>query len=255
MAEPLTKKQKPILDFIKYFSKKKGYSPTHEEIGKKFKLSVSSINQYLTALKEKGYIQKDKGRARSIKISETESMVRIPLLGTIAAGKPIEAIENTEPLKIPKSMLSKSGRHYALKVAGDSMLKEGIFNGDTVIVREQPVVENGETAVAYLPDKNEATLKKIYSEGNRIRLQPANPTMKPFYEKNVQIQGKVINVIRNLEEKKDVKEKSEENIERRKDKTAKNENLNKYLNKVFLGDVMELLKRLPNKSVDMVFGD
>jgi SOS regulatory protein LexA len=122
--------------------------------------------------------------------------VEIPLLGIIPAGGPIEPIEDPEPLQVPQQMLSKSGRHYALKVSGTSMIEEGISDGDIIIVREQPSVENGEKAVAYLPDKNSVTLKKIYKEKSRIKLVPANKTMEPFYEKNVEIQGKVIGVLR-----------------------------------------------------------
>lgn len=199
---PLTKKQKAIFDFIQDFQKKNGYPPTLEEIGRKFKLSsVATVHQHLDVLRKKGYIQRDKGRARSIELykkSALEALTEIPLLGVITAGKPVEAIENPEPLQVPKNMLSKTGRHYALKVQGDSMIEEGIFNGDTVIVREQPTVERGETAVAYLPDSNEATLKKIYPEKNRIRLQPANPKLKPFFETNVEIQGKVVGILRKI---------------------------------------------------------
>ena len=197
----LTKNQKAILDFIKSFQKNKGYPPTLEEIGKKFKLSSPATSyQYINTLRKKGYVQRKKGYARSIEIyqNNTSDLVEIPLLGIIAAGKPIEAIQNPEPLEVPRSMLSKTGRHYALRVEGNSMIKEGISNGDTIIVREQPAVENGESAIAYLPDRNEATLKKIYKEKNRVRLQPANPEMKPFYEKNVEIQGKVIGVLRKI---------------------------------------------------------
>ena len=197
----LTRNQKAILDFIKSFQKAKGYPPTLEEIGKKFKLSSpATVHQYLSVLCKKGYVQRQKGHARSIEIFQngTSDLVEIPLLGIIAAGKPVEAIQNPEPIQVPKNMLSKSGRHYALKVEGNSMMNEGISDGDTVIVREQPVVENGESAVAYLPDSNEATLKKIYKEKNRIRLQPANPEMKPFYKKNVEIQGKVVGVLRKI---------------------------------------------------------
>lgn len=197
----LTKKQKAILDFVKSFQKEKGYPPTLEEIGKKFGLSsVSTVYQYLDVLRKKGYVQRKKGHARSVKLyqGDNNNLVEIPLLGIITAGKPVEPIRNPEPLQVPKSMLSKTGRHYALKVTGSSMIDEYIFDGDTVIVREQPIVESGETAVAYLPDKNEATLKKIYQEKNRIRLQPANPNIKPFYETNVEIQGKVIGVLRKM---------------------------------------------------------
>jgi repressor LexA len=197
----LTKKQKAILDFIKSFQKTKGYPPTLEEIGKKFKLSsVATVHQYLSVLRKKGYVQRQKGHARSIELFQNSKsdLVEIPLMGIITAGKPIEAIANPEPIEVPKNMLSKTGRHYALRVEGNSMINEGISDGDNVIIREQAVVDNGESAVAYLPDKNEATLKKIYKEKNRIRLQPANPEMKPFYEKNVEIQGKVVGVLRKV---------------------------------------------------------
>ena len=201
--DSLTKKQKAILDFVQKFQKEKGYSPTLEEIGKRFKLSsVGTVYQYLDALRKKGYIQRNKGHARSIepyKRSGTGPLVEIPLLGVIAAGKPIEAIEDPQPLQVPKDMLAKTGRHYALRVQGDSMVgKDGIFDGDVVIVREQQTVDPGETGIAYLPEKNEVTLKKIYPEKDRIRLQPANPSFKPFYENNVKIQGKVVGILRKI---------------------------------------------------------
>ena len=198
--DSLTKKQKAILDFVQKFQKEKGYSPTLEEIGKRFKLSsVGTVYQYLDALRKKGYIQRNKGHARSIepyKRSGTGPLVEIPLLGVITAGKPIEPIQDPKPIQVPNDMLAKTGRHYALRIRGNSMIMEGIRDGDVVIVREQPTVERGEAAVAYLPDRNEATLKKIYPEKNRIRLQPANPELEPFYETNVEIQGKVVGVLR-----------------------------------------------------------
>ncbi len=117
-------------------------------------------------------------------------------MGFIAAGGPIEAIRNPEPIEVPRSMLSRDANHYALKVSGVSMIEEGIADGDIVIVREQPTVDNGEKAVAYLPNRDTVTLKKIYREKSRIKLVPANATMKPFYERNVEIQGKAIGVLR-----------------------------------------------------------
>ena len=128
--------------------------------------------------------------------NQKSDLVEIPLLGLIPAGGPIEAIANPEPIEVPCSMLSKGANHYALKVSGTSMIEEGISDGDIVIVREQPTVEEGEKAVAYLPDKDAVTLKKIYHEKNKIKLVPANKTMEPFYEKNVEVQGKVIGVLR-----------------------------------------------------------
>ena len=122
-------------------------------------------------------------------------MINIPLLGLIAAGQPIEAIENKETIAVPQNRLPRFGEFYALRVIGDSMIKEGIFDCDVVIVREQPAVENGETAVDIIND-NEVTLKKVYKEKNRFRLQPANPKLKPIFVKNLEIRGKAISVIR-----------------------------------------------------------
>ena len=118
-------------------------------------------------------------------------------MGTIAAGEPIEAIEDPETITVAKKQLSSSGRHFALRVRGNSMIEEGIFDGDVVLVREQPTAENGETVVAVI-DQNEATLKRLYREKNRIRLQPANQSMPPLYPNEVEIRGKVISVIRNF---------------------------------------------------------
>lgn len=197
-----SKKQKEVLDFVNNFQKKKGYPPSLKEIASYFEISIPTVHQHLKYLKNKGLINKKKGKKRSLEIYSPpkNELVRIPLLGTISAGGPIEPIENPEPLDVPKHMLSKSGRHYALKVSGTSMMEkeEGIFDGDIVIVREQPVVENGEKAVAYLPGENKVTLKKIYKEKNRIRLQPANKDMDPLYAKNVEVQGKVISVLRKM---------------------------------------------------------
>ena len=117
-------------------------------------------------------------------------------MGLIPAGGPIEAIRDPEPIEVPRSMLSSGANYYALKVTGRSMIEEGISDGDIVIIREQQTVDDGEKAVAYMPDRNEVTLKKIYKEKNRIKLVPANRYMNPFYETNVEIQGKVVGVIR-----------------------------------------------------------
>jgi len=201
----LTKRQKQILDHIKRFIKEKGYSPSLEEIRKHFRLaSRSTIHHHIETLKEKGYLNKLDYQARTIELSNNRksfSLLEIPLLGTIAAGEPIEAIEDPEMIKVPKSQLSKSGEHYALRVQGDSMIDEGIFDGDTVIIRKQPDAENGETVVALIND-NEVTLKKIYKEKNGFRLQPANSSIKPIFAKELVIQGKVMSVIRNFEELK-----------------------------------------------------
>ena len=253
----LTKRQKQVLDFIKSFTDKKGYAPSLEEITKHLRLSsVSTAHYHILRLEKEGYIKRFKNKPRAIELREKtkrEELVKIPLVGTIAAGEPIEAIEDPETIKVPKSQLSKSGEHYALKVQGDSMIDEGIRDGDIVIIRKQPDAENGETVVALL-DNNEVTLKKIYREKNRFRLQPANPNLKPIYAKELILQGKVITVIRKFEEleEKIISEKVE--LEENK-KSREQEELGKYLNKVYLGDVMDLLKKLPDRSVDMIFGD
>jgi repressor LexA len=198
MYKTLTKRQKEVLDFIKKFVSKKGYPPTLEEIRDGLNLSaVSTIHQHIETLVEKGYLQKSENYSRAIELNKkSRHFATIPLLGIIPAGGPLEAIRNPEPIEVPRSMLSNSGKFYALKVSGTSMIEEGISDGDIVIVKEQPVVENGEKAVAYLPDKNTVTLKKLYREKNRIKLVPANKTMRPFYEKNIEVQGKVVGVLR-----------------------------------------------------------
>ncbi|MFH1769176.1 MAG: transcriptional repressor LexA [Parcubacteria group bacterium] len=195
----LTKRQKEILDFIESFSLKYGYSPTLEEIAKHLGVSsVGTIHEHLKKLELKKYV-KLTGQPRGIGVVDTGSMVDIPLLGLIAAGEPIEAISNPGTVAVARSMISKRGSYYALEVQGDSMAtKDGIFNGDIVIIRNQSTINDGEIAVAYLPDRNEATLKKIYKTKNAIKLQPANPAYKPIMVKNVNIQGRVVGVIRKI---------------------------------------------------------
>ena len=194
----LTKKQKKVLEYIEGYSQKNGYSPSHDEVRKHFRLSsVSTISHYVNILEEKGYITREKNSARAVEIGPRDGVVHIPFKGYIAAGRPIEAIEEYETVAVPKNLLSSSGQHFALGVKGDSMIDEGIFDGDTVIIRKQSTVENGETAVALI-NGNEVTLKKIFQEKTRIRLQPANPLLKPLYVRNVIIQGKVVSSLRNF---------------------------------------------------------
>ena len=209
----LTKRQKEILDYIKEYIKEKDYSPSLEEIGRRFKLSsLGTVHQHIENLTEKGFLRKLENHPRSIELNKKEkgsSLVEIPLLGTIAAGQPMEAVEVPEKIEVPASQLSKSGKHFALRVQGDSMIDEGIFDGDTVIIRKQPTAENGETVVALL-NGDEVTLKKIYKENNGFRLQPANPNIKPIFTKEITIQGKVITVIRNFKELKETVKNNKE---------------------------------------------
>jgi len=194
----LTKKQKNVLIFVEVYRDKKGYSPSLEEIRKHFGLSsVSTAHHYIKKLQEAGYLKKESNQPRAINIFD-EPIIQISLVGNIAAGQPIEAIEDLqETISIPSQGLNANENYYALRVKGDSMVDEGIFDGDTVIIKKQSVAENGQTVVAIIDD-NEATLKKIYREDSRFRLQPANQTMLPFYRDEVEVRGVVINIIRNF---------------------------------------------------------
>lgn len=198
MSTRPSKRQAEVLKFIEDFQNNHQYSPSLAEIAEYFNVSIPTVHQHVSSLKEKRLLTADKGKRRSIGIinEAQEGAATIPLMGLIAAGGPIEPIRNPEPFRVPKSMLSGGSKHYALRVSGTSMIEEGISNGDVVIVREQQTVENGEKAVAYLPDKNTVTLKRLYREGGKVKLVPANQYMEPFYEKHVEVQGKVIGVMR-----------------------------------------------------------
>ncbi len=193
-----SKRQVEILRFITEFQKKNGYPPSLAEIAKNFDISAPTVHQHVAYLRKKKLLISEKGKRRSIRALNDQSndLVEIPLMGIIAAGGPIEAVREPKPIGVPRSMLSRGASCYALKVAGTSMIEEGISDGDVIIIRDQQTVEDGEKAVAFLPDKNSVTLKKIYRDRGRIKLVPANSTMKPFYEKNVEVQGKVIGVLR-----------------------------------------------------------
>lgn len=204
MPIPITKRQKQVFDFIKIFINDKGYSPTLTEIKRKLRLSaVSTVHQHINALIEKGYIKKMDNLARAIEINDlknekgnqNDDFIEIPLLGVIAAGEPIEAIEIPETISAPKELTRGQGKHYALRVQGDSMKDDGILNNDAIVVREQQVVDNGQIGVAIV-NGNEATLKRIYKEKSAVRLQPANKNYKPIIAKDVQIRGLVTGVIR-----------------------------------------------------------
>lgn len=200
MSTKPSKRQAEILDFIEVFQKTNRYSPSLAEIAEHFSVSIPTIHQHVSYLKGKGLLSGDKGARRAIEMTQPRSsdfrVVSIPLLGTIAAGGPIEAICTSESIDVPSMMIKNSARYYALRVSGTSMIEEGISDGDIVVVRNQPIVENGEKAVVYLPEKDAVTLKKLYREAGRIKLVPANSFMKPFYENSVEVQGKVVGVIR-----------------------------------------------------------
>lgn len=196
----LTEKQKEILDFINDYREENNISPTIEEIRKKLKLkAVSTIHEHINNLIEKGHLSKNDNSARSITPKEkTRKIIDIPIVGIIAAGQPIEAIENfQENVSILDPTIKNPKDYYALRVAGDSMINEGIFDGDTVIIKKQSVAENGQTVVAII-DGNEATLKKLYRERNRFRLEPRNPAMLPLFRTEVEIRGVVVQIISNI---------------------------------------------------------
>ncbi len=200
----LTKRQKQILDYITKFIKKNDYAPSLEEIKEHFKLSsVATVHQHVEAIREKGFLNKIENQPRSIEINnkrEESGLIAIPLLGIIAAGQPIEAIEMSgETITLNKDEIGKFGDHYALRVQGNSMIDDGIYDGDIVVLRQQQAADNGQTVVAIIYD-NEATLKKIYREKDRFRIQPANPTLFPVYTKEVEVRGVVVKIIRNLEQ-------------------------------------------------------
>jgi repressor LexA len=195
----LTKRQKEILEYISQHIDKHHYSPTYDEIKDNFGLSaLSTVHEHITELVNKGYLIKDSKSPRGISITpEQKQYMEIPLSGTIRAGKPIEAVEMVNDFINIVREPNLKGNLFALRVEGDSMINDGIFDGDIIIAKKQSVADNGDTVVAII-DNNEATLKKIYVENDKIKLQPANPRYKPFYRKEVDIRGVVVKIIRNL---------------------------------------------------------
>ncbi|MFA6306938.1 MAG: transcriptional repressor LexA [Patescibacteria group bacterium] len=214
----ITKRQKQVLDFITSFQKKNDFSPSLEEIKKHFKLSsVSTAHHHVKKLQEAGYLRKEQNQPRAVSTRNEKTTIEVPLMGTIAAGQPIEAIEIPgETITVSKDEVGKYGNNYALRVQGNSMIDEGIFDGDIVIIRKQEYADNGQTVVAIIDD-NEATLKKLYKEKNRIRLQPANPTLFPIYRDEVEIRGVVVKIIRNLETQIEKEKAKDEKYVRRID--------------------------------------
>ncbi|MFA7385979.1 MAG: transcriptional repressor LexA [Candidatus Paceibacterota bacterium] len=242
----ITKKQKQVLDFISLYHKKKGYSPSLEEIKKHFRhSSVSTAHFYIKKLQSLGFIGRQDNKPRSINIYGDEKMVNVTLLGSISAGKPIEAIENKESIAVPKSKLSSDGKFYALRVIGNSMIDENINDGDIVLVKQQSIAEDGQKVVALI-DNYEATLKKFYKERGFIRLQPANKDIEPIIikkDRELTIQGIVIDVIKNEEELQATKLSSQKEIKKLKLLP---------LNKIICGDAVLELKKFPDKTIDLV---
>ena len=199
---PLTKRQKEILDHIAGFIEKNGYAPSFEEIADAFGYSsLATVHEHLSNLERKGYIRKAYNESRSIELigaTVGANATELPLLGAVAAGLPIEAIEEQETLAVPPDMIRYGTKNFVLRVEGDSMIDEQIRDGDYIIVSSQDTASDGQMVVALIGGDS-ATVKKMYREPDgRIRLQPANPSMAPIVEEasNVQIQGVVVGVIR-----------------------------------------------------------
>ncbi|MDD5749300.1 MAG: transcriptional repressor LexA [Patescibacteria group bacterium] len=193
----LTKRQKQILDFITEFIQSNQYAPSYREIAEYFGLSsTATIHEHVKALEDKGLLSSSHNTARSLEIINYRfgQSIELPLAGIITAGEPIEAIQGNETISVPKDLL-KNENSYVLKVRGESMIEEGILDGDYVVVERSFYPKNGDVVVALL-DNEYATLKKYFRETSRIRLQPANKTMKPIYAKNPAIQGIVRAILR-----------------------------------------------------------
>jgi repressor LexA len=213
MARELSERQQKMLEFIREFIGEQQFPPSIREIGEQVGISSTSVVKYnLDALEKKGYIERDPEISRGIRLVEelfgrVVDLIQVPLLGRIAAGSPIPVPDaDFSPfgydttIELTRDIVKDSKNIYALEVQGDSMIDALIHDGDVVVMRHQQKVENGELAAVWLRDQEETTLKRFYLEGSQVRLQPANPTMKPmFYPADeVEVMGKVVCVIRQL---------------------------------------------------------
>jgi repressor LexA len=202
----ITRRQRQVYDFISRFVAENGYSPSFEEIGKGMELSsLATVHKHVTNLEKKGLLTRDYNRSRSIDLlppkgrlkqaMSVNTAVVLPLVGRIAAGQPIEAIANNETISLADFVRSKEA--FVLEVRGNSMQDEAILDGDYVLVEKTRTAHNGDIVVAVV-DKDDATLKRFYREGENIRLQPSNVSMKPIivHAASVEVQGRVIGVLR-----------------------------------------------------------
>ena len=206
----LSTKQKQILAFLRRFREEKDYPPTIRDIVKACSISSTSVVDYnLKILEKEGYIRRDREVSRGIELTDgsRKRLVRVPILGYIAAGEPIPVptsdtweMEPIDTVEVSSELIKGRGDVYALKVKGNSMIDALISDGDIVLMQQAVTADNGDMIAAWLKSEGETTLKKLYRERDRIRLQPANTRMKPIYvaPKNVEVQGKVVGVIRQL---------------------------------------------------------
>jgi len=197
----LTKKQKQVYDYIVDYLNEFGFSPTQMEIKDHFQFkSLGSVQDYIRYLKGGGFLENDANSVRGLTPVRQEkaipdNVMEIPLHGSVAAGSPIETFEGNESIQVPSSMIGR-GEHYALTILGQSMIEDGILDGDVVIIKEQATANNGETVVAVID--NEATIKRFYRKSKQIELHPANSTMKPIIirDGDIQIKGVLVGLIR-----------------------------------------------------------
>ena len=192
-VQMLTPKQKEALDFINRFTVEHGYAPSLQEIANYFKKSISTAQHFIAELQDKGYLQKKDRVARGIAPTE-EGSKQIFKLGYIAAGEPIEPLENPEPIEVPKEMIASPANYYALEVKGDSMIDEGILDQDIIVVKHQNIADDGDIIVA-ITEKG-ATLK-VFKNKNGIKfLKPRNKKLKNIYPKSLDIRGKFVGLVR-----------------------------------------------------------
>ncbi len=199
MPDPLTPKQRTVLDCIRRFFARHGYAPTISEICAELGLSsTATVHKHLRILVEKGHIPSLPGRSRGLSVKSVKRSpgLEVPMLGRVTAGQPIEINEIPETISLPESMIGK-GETFVLEVKGDSMIDEAIKDGDLVIVEKRNAANNGDMVIACI-ENEEVTLKRIYREGNRVRLQPSNPLMSPIIVENqdVTVKGIVIGILR-----------------------------------------------------------
>lgn len=206
MEKKITKRQEDVLDYIKKYIVEHGYPPATREIGAALGLSSpATVHTHLKRLEDAGYIKKTNSKFRTIEIlvdneyeQKNDDLVKVPLLGKITCGSPIEAIETPDEwFTLPASLIPAKETVFTLRASGDSMINKGIYDGDVVIVQKQKVARNGDIVVAMTMD-NEVTLKTFYKENDYIRLQPENDTMEPIYLDNCYILGKAIGLYRSL---------------------------------------------------------
>lgn len=201
MEADLTLKQAEILKVIKDNLRQKGYPPSVREIGQAVGLSSSStVHGYLRKLEKMGYLRRDPTKPRAIEVLDPEGekveCINVPLVGRVAAGLPLLAVENKEEVFPLPANFTGTGEFFMLKVQGESMIEAGILNGDMVVVRQQHDANNGDIVVALLED--EATVKRFFKEKDMVRLQPENRAMEPIYAKELQVLGKVIGLVRKI---------------------------------------------------------